>query len=650
MYFSGLYKTLRGLEEKKFYDIALLFLSIKGYPDLEIIDGKGDGGRDVRSSWNHIRIQLSVRKDWEQKINHEASLAASANRNHFIYVTNRRINDHERDKFLQEEFKYKGKIEVTIFDLASISTSLSLPGSIDSVNTILGLPITGKIEATPKEIALSNTLLFSSEAKELKDEIIENCILAHIFSDDGVSESSLIEKTLNDLGNKSLSVQVVKSINRLKSKGKIRIIEGAFTLSSEVRGELKLSRDDFEQAKLKDLNELMSSFNLDKNDAELLINISLEILSRKQLFHGDEAYSVQLQDFIAKHSLQRRKHVLYEALSKLTSARITAYGDAISHVLKTNTFDIFRSLGRSHSINVILDSSVAMPMLFGLSFSKVKSRYGIGAAAINEMCHAQKFKLVVPRPYLNEMASHGLKALEYAHIYNIIGDESRSILKSSGNAYLSHFGHIRDDKLPGYEMSINDFLSYFGIQNNSTLAKIERRIEDLLSSLGIEVVNMPRWKPELRSEIHAQKPQEASIIIDHDASVLTMLSDATEEGYIFATWDKVLTELVEEISRVYADTPSSVVDFLSMANDSEFEMEQTVSLLDSLVYCDEKKAEALAKKIEAIKSSETAFSLQRFIDDARKKSSRMTDPLDIVGVFFSELNDGDEELSGVDSN
>ncbi|HFN0418126.1 TPA: hypothetical protein ACHBU1_005100, partial [Klebsiella pneumoniae] len=224
MYFSGLYKTLRGLEEKKFYDIALLFLSIKGYPDLEIIDGKGDGGRDVRSSWNHIRIQLSVRKDWEQKINHEASLAASANRNHFIYVTNRRINDHERDKFLQEEFKYKGKIEVTIFDLASISTSLSLPGSIDSVNTILGLPITGKIEATPKEIALSNTLLFSSEAKELKDEIIENCILAHIFSDDGVSESSLIEKTLNDLGNKSLSVQVVKSINRLKSKGKIRII------------------------------------------------------------------------------------------------------------------------------------------------------------------------------------------------------------------------------------------------------------------------------------------------------------------------------------------------------------------------------------------------------------------------------------------
>lgn len=75
-----------------------------------------------------------------------------------------------------------------------------------------------------------------------------------------------------------------------------------------------------------------------------------------------------------------------------------------------------------------------------------------------------------------------------------------------------------------------------------------------------------------------------------------------------------------------------------MASGSEFEMEQTVSLLDSLVYCDEKKAEALAKKIEAIKSSETAFSLQKFTDEARKKSSQLVESLDIVGEFFSESN------------
>lgn len=277
-----------------------------------------------------------------------------------------------------------------------------------------------------------------------------------------------------------------------------------------------------------------------------------------------------------------------------------------------------------------------MPMLFGLSFSNVKSRYGIGASALNEMCKAHKFKLVVPKPYLNEMASHGLKTTEYIDIYNLIGDESRSVLRASGNSYLSHYAHICDDKLSGTDMSIGEFLLYFGIEKRVSLAKVERRIEQLLNALDVEVVTMPRWKPELRAAISELKPNEVPIILDHDASVLTMFSDTTDEGYIFATWDKHLTELVELKSRIYADTPSRVVDFLSMANGAEFETEQTVSLLDSLVYCDEKKAEALARKIEAIRSSETAYELQRFTDAARKRSPDDRESADIVSEFFAE--------------
>lgn len=245
MYYSGLYKTIRDLEEKKFYDIALLFLEGKGYPNLAIVDGKGDGGRDVTSSWDHIRIQLSVRKDWENKINYEAGLAIDKGAKHFIYVTNRRINEHERDQFLQQKFKFKGKVEITIYDLASVATALSLPGIIDSVNQTLGRPISGSFEATPKEIAISNTLLFSNEAKELRDEIIENSICAHIFSDEGILEAVVIEKVSSDLGNVALNVQIAKTINSLRSKGRITDKSGSLYLSQEVKDRLRLSRDDF---------------------------------------------------------------------------------------------------------------------------------------------------------------------------------------------------------------------------------------------------------------------------------------------------------------------------------------------------------------------------------------------------------------------
>lgn len=67
MYFSGLKRAIQDIEEKKFYDIALIFLESEGYKSVSIIDGKGDGGRDVTCSRNDLRIQLSIRKDWQKK-------------------------------------------------------------------------------------------------------------------------------------------------------------------------------------------------------------------------------------------------------------------------------------------------------------------------------------------------------------------------------------------------------------------------------------------------------------------------------------------------------------------------------------------------------------------------------------------------------
>jgi HJR/Mrr/RecB family endonuclease len=85
MYFSGLRRSIQSLEEKKFYDIAIHFLETEGYKDLSIVDGSGDGGRDVVCSRKDMRIQLSIRKNWQQKINDEAKKTLAAGKHHFIY-------------------------------------------------------------------------------------------------------------------------------------------------------------------------------------------------------------------------------------------------------------------------------------------------------------------------------------------------------------------------------------------------------------------------------------------------------------------------------------------------------------------------------------------------------------------------------------
>lgn len=636
MYFSGLYKSIRELEEKKFYDIAILFLSAKGYRALSIVDGAGDGGRDVICSWSHLRIQLSVQKNWEVKINKEAAATKAAGKQHFIYVTNRRIRDNEREKFIQGGYKHHGEVELTIFDLDSIATSLALPGVINATYEKLGVTTGQRLSATPSEVAISNTLLFSSEARDLRENLLESGIKAQLLESPGVSESQLVHAVANDLGGLSLGSQVTRALHRLQATGQVSAGSENLLLGEGARAEVEAAKRDFLQAKYIDRAKLQSSYELTEAQADNLIQLSLEILARKGNLGGDEAYAVRLAEAIAQAGLARKKQDLFNDLAALSCARVIQYGDAVNHVFATDTFDILRALGRSASVSAILDSSVAMPLLFGLSFGRARSRYGVGAAALSDMCRGHQIRLKVPRPYLNEMAYHGKKALEYLKIYSILGEEPRSVLRASGNAYISHFGHLRDSGKFDGKLTLEQFLAHFGVTEGAAVWSIEARIENLLASFDVDIMQTPRWSPEVRQRIASQKPGEAPIIIDHDASVGTLLTQTEDMGFIFATWDVALTKLVEQVSRVYADTPSRIVDFLSMARGAGYESEQTVSLLDSLIHCDERKAEALAKKIDKIQTAEAAYELQRFSDDARNSSNKNSSSLDIVEEFFSQ--------------
>jgi len=144
------------------------------------------------------------------------------------------------------------------------------------------------------------------------------------------------------------------------------------------------------------------------------------------------------------------------------------------------------------------------------------------------------------------------------------------------------------------------------------------------------------WAEDIRSKIALQKGNEHAIIIDHDAAVCTYLKQETDVGFIFATWDYALMAIVESLTRIYADTPSRVVDFLSMSRGAGYETESTVSLLDSLIHCDERKAEALARKIEGIRTAELAFELQQFSDDARRTKGTQVEATELLQPFFNQ--------------
>ncbi|NIY98921.1 MAG: restriction endonuclease [Oceanospirillaceae bacterium] len=162
MYLPVIRKAIGVLEEKAFYQIATLYLEGLGYTGLSVVDGPGDGGRDVISDRNDLIIQISVRKDWENKVNDEAAHAKSQGLKHVVYITNRAISQSAEQDFLTSKYKFAGDVDASIHDLNRISTSLSRPGSLSKTHEILHLEIPKEISADPKEVALSSMLLFSS--------------------------------------------------------------------------------------------------------------------------------------------------------------------------------------------------------------------------------------------------------------------------------------------------------------------------------------------------------------------------------------------------------------------------------------------------------------------------------------------------------
>lgn len=642
MYFSTLKKRIQSLEEKKFYDVSLFFLETSGYAECSIIDGTGDGGRDVECrSRPDLRIQLSVRRDWENKLNEEAKNTFESKKRHLIYITNRPISDQDFADFLNKNYKYKAQVEITLYDLNKISTRLAIPGVIHRAYEQLGLAIPEKLDSTAAQIAISSLLLFSHEAKDLRENIIEVHIKSEIFKASSLSEQDVTGRITDKFRDSIRSHDIKRAIGRLRSRKEIEVHGSAIHLSPESHLVYSAAEREFSEATRASREEISKKYNISAQEAASVINLALEIEARENSLDGDSASATQLLSLIANLGLARRKYDLYQDLSSLQIAKVKQYGLSLDHILATNTFDIYRSLGQHTKITMLLDSSVAMPMIFGLQYQSTNTQYGIAASALNKLCRDHNIEMAVPAVYVDEMAHHGILAQEYLETYTSLDDAAKDILRASKNSYLSHFSSLRS-MLATQGLGLQEFLRTFGISPQKKKHTIKNRIESILNFHNIMVIDTGRWDLKMRELVAAQKVGKSSHIVDHDASVSTYLRDTNDQGFILSTWDKVFMDIVEGQSRIYANTPAKIIDYLSMAGGADFETEQSISLLGSLIHCDEIKLARLANKIQGIKDPNVVAAFNLAVADEFRNGTDAPDREDELLKFFDRYADSTE--------
>ena len=281
MYYSALKRNIQALEEKLFYDIAILFLECLGYKELSIVDGSGDGGRDVICSRSELRIQLSVRKDWESKINDEANITFAAGKRHFIYITNRQIREQERVSFINNNYVQKGEVDLSIYDLNRISTTLVMPGVVRKTYEKLGMVVDQKISATPQQLAISNLLLFSNEAKDLRQSVIESNIKAQIYKIKDIKSEDVIKIVSSNLPGVDIEHNVKTAFDSLCSKKEVIAMNGKLALNNKESEIFEAAEEEYLQSIKQDSENLMLKYGLQEVDAHQLIEMALEIIAEK---------------------------------------------------------------------------------------------------------------------------------------------------------------------------------------------------------------------------------------------------------------------------------------------------------------------------------------------------------------------------------
>jgi Mn-dependent DtxR family transcriptional regulator len=99
---------------------------------------------------------------------------------------------------------------------------------------------------------------------------------------------------------------------------------------------------------------------------------------------------------------------------------------------------------------------------------------------------------------------------------------------------------------------------------------------------------------------------------------------------------------------VYADSPARVTDFLSAVEGIDADYDRSTELLTTLLHIDERYAENLARKIEAIRTPSQAHRLRTYIEEVRSEgnSSWLPDVDDLS--YFLDSSSPDETSSTVE--
>ncbi len=592
MRLDSLAKAIGDADPSALREIALLCLDKRGFQP-SLADGPHDGGADFLAyvlppSTAKFAVQISVEKNWEKKLRADADKARRRlGVDNLLFISTRVITPPLFQE-IADELLRTVNVQVQKMDAKDIASLAERRGFTNEILRRLGIPFAAPVARPFQRPDLRQDVayacaFFGTDAQAFRETVIENAVLTVAFQAGGSAErDTIVDRAALSLGlTSNQRAQTTSAIDRMLQDGRLSGKNGTVTLDAT-------TKDNW--ASVRALQESERSTFVTQLDALLTPHVKSKVTRRDAVDTvlsdlgalwldtgratsnalGDAESSVLAQDPLRERlrhldatldtlgitDKSRREELLHElcALASGSSfGRALVAGEVFINLVSLKTPHIFRAFGGGKELQAILDTSVAMPLLCSLLYDAAEQDFFVAAKHGYDQLVAHGAVMVLPRDYLEEVASHLRDAyVLYREIVDMDPD-----LRWSKNAFVAHYVALRasagEDRVGSYP----SYLAGFGLTESMARGDREvvrdilmNKLQGLFAEYGIQVLApsasvsaTKRAQEALAYAMHARDDLErAPILVRHDINTLGWLLDCASDphvAHVICTWDKL---------------------------------------------------------------------------------------------------------------
>jgi hypothetical protein len=567
------------LSPSAFKTVGVVALRVLYQRSVVLTDGTGDGGVDAwlelsPSPSGRVPVQFHAGRTvpWFSKLADDIAKPAvqEAEAKRLFFVCAQTPTTDKIQKVVAELEQAHG-IAVTVIDARALASLVHEAAMIEALAKVYpGTPMApaAPTGSTPQDAQLA-FLFFHQASGDFRTEVVRSALSACLAQVDGpVDTEDLIQRSLSVVGGADeLRRLFRRELEALTSEGKV-LVEGGRSRATETflrstrsflgaqEGAAQKLKEDCETAlegRIHSPTLRRETVNAVFDDLGLLLRQSL--IDRlpggqsKALPARLNAVERRLADALKPSGGTAREALgeLVRVASESVYGRALASAELFVHLTGRDTADVARVLTGRARVEVLLDTSVAMPVLCA-KFDRVAQGWVTSevASELYDLLRARDIEMSVPHLYLEEMAAHLIYA---ARDYGSIIGEDPALVRSE-NFFVAHYHSVcaarHEPPTPaGFDELLRDLGLPSGWGPDQDFMAARRKVERSLKAhferygVGVGRVKYIQGVP-LKDE-----PARPATVLEHDRCVVRWLDERSQEsrdGLVLCSQDRWLLQ------------------------------------------------------------------------------------------------------------